>query len=333
MKRLLLILLVVPFFGTSQVRTSTAAGDFLNPLIWNPIGIPTNGDSLVINHAIVMNTGIYYTSGQILINGSGSLMEDGIDRAMYIDGGSLVNHGTFKSHHLWVASNGYITNTGNIVDIDSMLNQAMYTNTGTISVFDFANDEMATYINNGALTVTSNFHNQGLITSTGTIDVANDFSNCNTQNLDALFINDGAFCIGNDFLNCGGDTMSGFGSYFIGNLSTNLGVFSGTHNFYTNTGSLSLNTGVIDSGVTFAVGTCNLIVDENELLHLDAYPNPVKNTLSISMTNVEYTLTDIAGKIIQTGIVENGTIDMQTVSTGSYFLSIPNAQIVKVIKH
>lgn len=370
MKKILLIACIAPVFGFSQTnRVTIGDGDFLNPLIWNPIGIPASGDSLTINHALTLSTDVYYTAGQIKINNSGSLIEDAIDRSVWVNGGSLVNHGTYTSHLLWVSTGGYIINTGSMNAIDSMLvdaditnsgtasindmwiaingdfnnsgtltntdslfNQGIFTNSGMAGVYDLANDEMATLTNSYSLQVTNNMHNQGLVSNSGVITVSNDFSNCNTQSLDGTINNAGVFCIGNDFLNCGGDVIAGTGNYYIGNLSTNLGIFSGTFTFNTPSGGLSLNTGTVAPTVNFGTGICDAGLTEGDLIELSVYPNPVQTSVFLSIKDVKYIVYDYTGKQVQEGTTEGYALDLSTLNDGVYLLHVEGAKIQRIVK-
>ena len=280
MKKVLLLVFLIPVLSYAQTnRTTNQDGDFYNPLIWTPVGLPASGDILTINHAVNMNLDIYYTAGQININSGGSLIEDATPRSMWINGGSLSNAGTYSSHLIWVSSGGSVSNTGTMTGIDSLLVQAdftnngnaaindlwitvegnlnntgtltntdsmlvqgVFTNSGSAGVYDIAVDQQALFDNSGVMDISNNFHSQGLVQNVGTIDVGLDFSNCNTQTMDAMFESDGVFCIANNFLNCDGDTMAGSGVYHVGNMSTNLGVFSGNFVFNTPTGGLTVNT-------------------------------------------------------------------------------------------
>ena len=347
MKKILLIACILPAFGFSQTnRVTTGNGDFLNPLTWNPIGIPASGDSLTINHALTMTTDIYYTAGQIKINNSGSLVEDAVDRSVWVNGGSLVNHGTFSTHLLWVSTGGYIINTGSMNAIDSILvdadftnsgtagindmwiaingdfnnsgtltntdslfNQGKFTNSGIAGVYDMADDEMATFTNSNSLEVTNNMHNQGVINNSGVITVAHDFSNCNTQTLDGTINNSGVFCIANDFLNCGGDIISGTGNYYVGNLSTNLGIFSGTFTFNTPSGGLTLNTGTVAPTVNFGNAVCDAGLAQSDLIELSIFPNPTQGNVFLSIKDVEYVLYDYTGKQVQIGVTNGYALE------------------------
>ncbi|GEM_PF-5697305 len=368
MKKVLLFLLLIPLTSLGQTnRTTISSGDFYNPLIWSPAGIPSNGDSLIINHDVILNLDVYYTSGQILINSSGSLTEGGADRSVWIDGGSLVNHGVYTSHLIWVSSGGFITNTGSMNSIDSVLAQGAITNsgiagindfwiavggsmdnsgtltntdsmlvqgpfinTGFATVYDLAVDEMATFDNSHMLTVTNNMHNQGRINNTWSIDVANDFSNCNTQNLDGVITNDGVFCVGNDFLNC--DTITGSGNYYIGNQSTNTGALTGTHFFHTPTGALTLNTGTIQPSVTMTTGNCTAGLKGVETEKITIYPNPTGGIVSVSIESADYELLDFSGKSVQKGHFDQHTIDMTDLMSGVYFLHVNGGTPVRILK-
>jgi len=371
MKKVLLLAFLIPVLSFAQTnRTTNQAGDFYNPLIWTPIGLPASGDILTINHAVNMNLDIYYTAGEININSGGSLIEDATPRSMWINGGSLSNAGTYSSHLIWVSSGGSVTNTGTMTGIDSlladgsvtnngsaaindlwitvagslnntgtltntdsMLVQGTFINSGSAGVYDIAVDQLGLLDNSGALDISNNFHTQGLVENTGTIDAALDFSNCNTQSMDAMFINDGVFCVGNDFLNCDGDTLTGSGAYYVGNLSSNLGgALTGTHTFNTPTGGLTLNTGTVDVTVTMGTGTCYLGSTGNMDLDYELFPNPTAGNIELSITNVDYQLFDYTGKKVQSGAVENYTLDLSKLVGGMYILKIEGAEVQRILK-
>ena len=367
-----IILFILPFTLSAQTsRVTVASGDFYNPLIWNPVGLPTNGDMLQINHAVVININIYYTAGQIKINSGGSLIQDATPRTIWIDGGSFINEGTHTTHLIYVSNGGYLTNSGSMTGIDSMMVSAEFTNNGTAgindfwvmptgavtnigtltntdsmfvqgaftnsgsaAVYDLAFDQMATLTNTGTLDVTHNMHNQGMIFNTMYIDVANDFSNCNTQSLNAVFSNNGTVCFGNDFLNCDTDTIKGSanGKYYVGGLSSNLGVFSGMHTFYTPNGSLTLNTGFISPSVTLTTGTCYLASVELDQ-EMDIYPNPTNGILKLSVYHKDIRVVDISGNIVKSAQSSStGEIDLSELKRGVYFISIDGYRPQRVIK-
>lgn len=84
------------------------------------------------------------------------------------------------------------------------------------------------------------------------------------------------------------------------------------------------------------------IVNGTEIIWLeglDVFPNPTVDAVQIKIQNqqlfnVNYTLTDVNGKVISRGdIQENAEINLQNLSTGTYFLKLQkeNTGIVKRI--
>jgi len=337
MKKILLFSALFSSIAFGQIQTSTGAGNFFNPLLWDCFCVPANGDSLVVNHAMIMTASISYTTGQIKIGPTGSLVEDGTNRDMWVAGGSLINNGTFDCYRLYISSGSFV-NTGTSVYFDSLWNQSSVENSGVITVYDVLNDQTGTFDNTGDFIVENNFNNQGDFSnsSTGTIDLLNDFSNCNIQTMDAMFINDGVFCVAQDFTNCIDDTLAGTGEYFVGGASSNFGVFSGSFDFNTPSGALTVNTGTILPGVTLGNSPCYLSVEE-DVLSFNIYPNPTNSILLMSGgTNFAYQIFDLAGKLVISNSTQNGQIDVSAMTVGIYTIRIVsdngNSSTAKFVK-
>lgn len=332
MKTLLLSFLIIGSSAIAQTtRVSTADGDFLNPFNWNPIGVPASGDHLTINHDMIMTTGIYYTAGTIVVSALGSLMEDATDRDFWVDGtGSLLNYGTFKAHTLLASPNTTVYNYGTFSQLDSVWTQTNLVNIGTMDVYDMLNDEQATFTNEGTLIITHDFNNQGRFENKqwASIDLTHDFSNCNLQNLDAVFRNDGLFCIGNNLANCLGDTLKGIGHYYIGNSASNLGVLDGTATLHTPSGNFAIS-GNVGSGVTITTGACALDVAESEQEKWSIFPNPAATTIAINTTG-DYAIMSSEGKVVLSGKCE-GEIHIGHLQNGIYLLSM-NGKVQKFMK-
>ncbi len=333
-KQFLLFALVFPFLSFSQTRTTVANGDFLNPFIWDCTCIPQSGEQAIINHAVVMNTGIYYTAGQITINPSGSLIQDGTDRAFWADGtGSFINNGTFTAHHLLISPNATLTNEGTIVGVDSVWIQGTFTNNASAEMYDFLNDQTASFTNTGSVNVLNSMNNQGFIYNSHEIEVGNDFSNCNLQSMDAMFDNAGVFCVSNDFLNCAGDMLDGSGHYYIGGSSANYGSFEGTFTFHTPSGTIGFQGGNVESSVTVTTGTCSASLSELDPSEIKVFPNPTTDNWKLSVDHEEYMLFDCTGVLIQKGQIENYTILGRNIKPGIYFLSIENSNVtIQLVK-
>jgi len=369
MKKALLLFLLLPFVGLSQTKTTTQNGDFYNPLIWDCLCLPANGDDLIINHDVTMNLDIYYNSGSITISASGSLIEDATERNFWADGtGTVSNAGTFTVHALyfspgtsltntgslgtidslwnqgtvtnsgsaavldfWNDQTGAFTNTGDLVNSDSLFNQGVFTNNGTATIYDLLNDQVGTLTNTVDMMLNNNMNNQGYLMNSGDIEIGNDFSNCNTQTMDAMLINDGIFCVTNDMTNCIDDTLTGSGDYFIGGSSSNFGVFDGTHTFHTPSGTVGVP-GNIQPGVTVTTGACYLTIDPIDQAGMTIYPNPTKGQVYVSINDVSYEVFDVSGRLMLSGTVENSTIDFTTLNAGIYTVRIGNYPVRRVVK-
>ena len=334
MKNLLLGLFFAPsLLFAQQTKTTITNGDFYNPLTWDCVCFPASGDSLIINHTLSLNTDIYYTAGRITITPSGSLIESGGDRDVWIDGGgSLFNHGTFSVNNLLLSQWAYLNNTADFIGLDSMLTRGVMNNSGTIEVYDFLNDQTGNFGNFGTLNVTNNMNNQGNFENYSDVTIANDFSNCNTQSMDAELTNYALFCIGNDFLNCDPDLINGSGHFYIGNLGSNFGALAGTITFHTPSGTL-FNLGTVGPGVTFTTGACNLAVTENSELDMDVYPNPTNEKIYVSVNSGNYTVVDLNGKVMLQGSLTLNGIDVSALNDGMYYLNVNESTPVKFIKY
>ncbi len=324
MKKLLLFLAVIPVLGQAQSIQSIANGNFYNPMTWSCFCIPSNGDSLVINHSVVLDYDLYYTAGQIKINTIGSLTGSSPLRAVWLDGnGSMINNGSYSSHHFYTSNSSWLQNTGSFT-VDSLLIQTNVVNSGTLSAYDLMNDENATLTNYGNITVTNDMNNQGDYRnqSEGQISVTRDFSNCNTQSLNAVFTNHGIMCVGRDFANCEDDTLKGTGHFYVGRHGFNAGVFDETITFNVLPQNDFLSIGVINAGVNMLDGSCILSTDEQLLNDFTIWPNPAHEVLNLSLTDSPYQIFDFTGKIVQQATVSMYRISLDNLSTGMYLLRI-----------
>lgn len=372
MKYVFCFLLFIPVALQAQTnRVSVNDGDFYNPLNWSPMGLPANGDSLLIVHNMTMSMDIYYNAGQIAIGSNGSLTQDAVPRNVWIDGGSLVNEGNYSTHAIYVSNFGYIFNSGtmtgidsllvgvdsdltnegtigindfmimtngtfenagNLTNTDSMFVQGYFLNDGNAQIYDFVIDQPSYTENNGTIEVTHNMNNQGYLLNNNECTVALDFSNCNIQSQFAVLENDGIFCVGNDFANCMDDTLMGVGQYFIGGLSANDGAFVGTFTFNTPSGALSLNTGTVEAGVSFGTALCSAEIAEN-MLQLSIYPNPVDELINTSISNTKYEVYDLTGRLILSATTDaNGVIQVSTLDEGMHVLILEGYLPVSFMK-
>lgn len=274
MRKAFLILIVIPLYSYSHDIMSVQHGNFTDTNTWDCSCYPEVDDNLYIGHDVVFDTNFHYIGAQLTINFLGSLIEDGTHRYLDLEAVSFVNSGELSIHFLHVYNFSSIINTGDYSGVDSLWNEATISNNGQMTILDLINDESATFINTDEMNVT-NLFNEGAFTSSGTISVLNNFSNCNTQVLDAKFINDGIVCVSNDLINCAGDSLIGTGNYFVGGTSINSGVLGGTPTFHTPSGTLDVP-GTIEPGVIVTTGSCILGVSIDKTIGIKAYPNPTR---------------------------------------------------------
>ena len=222
--------------------------------------------------------------------------------------------------------------------IDSLWNQATIINNGQMTILNLINDEGATF-NNTAEMYVSDLFNEGMYTSSGNISVLNNFSNCNTQTLEAKFINDGIVCVANDLINCNGDSLIGAGNYYVGGISNNNGVLSGAHVFHTISGSLDIP-GIIDPGVTVTSGTCVLEVSIDNIIITKVYPNPTSGIIYFEGDIVNYNqvqVFNLMGKEVTSLVLieqlsqESISIDFNSIPNGIYLIKI-ESETFRIIK-
>ena len=321
MKKIILALTCFSTIAYGQTKTTVQDGNFFALGTWDCFCLPGNGDTLQINHTVTMNAGIPYSAGQITVGVPGTLTDNGIDKDVYINGGSFFNHGLVDLDGFWVDS-GYVENSG-IMLLDSLWTQDYFLNSGTITVFDFLHDQGVSFENDGVINVTNNFNNQGNFINWQTLTVVNDAANCNIQSLTATLWNYGDFCVEGDFSNCGGDTLKGSGTVYLAGSSNNLGHVGGTLLINTPSSGFTLNTGTVAGTVTFGNAICGLGVADNELDWM-VYPNPAQDVLFLAEPNLNYVIIDMVGRTVLNGKSSSTKIEIGELSAGQYTIQLEN---------
>ena len=318
MRILILSSILLSSLSFAQTRTTVMDGSFFNPLIWTPVGIPTDGDSLVIDHDVTMvDFGIPFSSGRITINSGASLSDDGAGLDIYCNGGSLINHGTIDCNDIWLDS-GELENHGSIT-LDSMWTQGTVLNTGELTTYDLLTDQNEQWTNDGTVNVENNHNNQGVFINNGQLYVGNNFANWNTQTSDATFDCNGYLCVENDWSNANADdTVRGSGYIFVVGASSNLGIMEGTLTFNTPGGALGINTGSVAPSITFGTSVCSVGLEENESVQWTLYPNPAESQIQISLSDFDFKIMDLSGRIVQEAYSEDGLIDLAELESGIY---------------
>lgn len=294
MKKLLLLFSALSLVVLSQaqsVRTSIATGFFTSPLIWDCTCVPFPGDSIIINHAITLNTDFGYTSGAVIINSSGSLTGNNVNRGFAVsNNGRFQNDGTFDVERVAFVG-GKAHNTGTFT-ADSLLTvvnlEGGFSNTGT-----------------GTITVNTNFLNTGnfSISTLASVSVTGDFMHGDSINpVSPALICDGDMTIGGDFANLDTIRGSAAGQICINGSSGNFGTITGNLIVCDISGgaNVDLDMGTISGTVQGCAGsTCVSGIENNTSLSVQVYPNPAMDFIQIKAEeNVTIAVYDLIGKLV-----------------------------------
>jgi hypothetical protein len=324
MKKFYTLLFLIPLTGNSQTVTSVAAGNFYSPATWDCTCIPNDTDTIYINHAVTMDFGgIVYSGGLLQIGGAGSLLDGGADNGILIDGGNVTNIGMINCGGLLLES-GYLNNLSQLY-VDSLWTRDTVSNMGIIAITgSFRNDLDGHFTNWGDVNVGNDFLNEAVFINNSDMVVHHDFSNCNLATSEATFDISGTLCVYNDFSNCVDDTILGNGTITIAGTSSNAGELMGNFIIRTPTGALTSNTGNIEPGISFTTGACDGgFTDEN--LSWRIYPNPAKNFVISTETNIRYEIYDFSGRLICSDYSEDGMIGVESLAPGVYVIRMLNA--------
>jgi len=346
----------------AQTATSVANGNWFSPTTWGGT-VPTPGYNVIINHQVTLTSNYGYSSGSITINSSGSLIQDSSPRALAQNGGSFSNAGTVTLSKMAFFS-GTISNLGTLNSVDSLYlainlnntgtvyssnlyNSGTLTNNNSINGINFFND--GTLHNNFDIGFTNHFNNSisyndhnlsfndytnaGIFYNNinGFLSISNDCTNGDTINHDAHWYNNGHTDIWNNFTNI--DTLDGNigGTICVGFNSANFGAVLGTFDFCSHySGTFDINSGTISNGITFCTGgeVCWSNVNENQnISNLNIFPNPVKESLTINLSNTKIKtveIIDILGKTIYLQNVNSNEINISrnNIPSGTYFVKV-----------
>jgi hypothetical protein len=188
-KSVLLILLAVFGFsanGFALTRTSIANGNWNNPAIWSPAGVPQlTDDIIIINSQVSFNQHIIHGMQEFRINQGASLISTSLDTIslgcdlIVIDGylevsvavfspvDSAVNSGIIRIDEM-LQSGLFINRTSGVVCVDmNLVNSDNLVNNGSMSTENWINSAQVT--GSGKYCVGFNFTNTGTVTGSGDI--------------------------------------------------------------------------------------------------------------------------------------------------------------------
>jgi hypothetical protein len=265
--------------------------------------------ALIENYGVIQEVDSFYTSGTVNSYNGSSIGTDST-----LNEGIIINNGDFVSTYFY--------------------NNNQTTNNFGMSFFNFTNN--GNFINNAAILVSNDGLNLEIFwnKSTAHINLTRNFTNVDSVNHDALFINDGIFNIGDSWSNMDTTRGASSGEFHIEEGTYNSGYMKGTFLFCDNTPTVTvnpiidLNTGVIEPGITYCL--TNNISEVNDNAEFSVYPNPAN--LFIKITNINLLVNnieiiDITGKIVKQMITNqtfNSKIDVLDLKKGFYFVKIDN---------
>lgn len=270
---------------TQNVRTSIANGLGTNPLVWDCFCLPLPNDSIIINHNITLNVDFGFTDGAVVINPGGQLIGDSPNRNFAFSGSAnFVNNGNFD-----VARVGFFGGTA--INGGTFAADSFYTGITTVPG----------WISNGDMDIAYSYWNTGLFTmGVGSqMIVGDNFYNGDSliSGVNAVLANNGDIRVNGDFANS--DTLRGAGQVCIFGSSVNLGVITGTLDMCDNTGGgqVDFNLGTIAGTVTTCVSPCNIGINEESLITVEVFPNPVTDFIQIKAgIEINVMVFDMLGK-------------------------------------
>ncbi|MES2798932.1 MAG: T9SS type A sorting domain-containing protein [Bacteroidota bacterium] len=297
----------------------------LNRIAVMNAGVLTNNDHFSITEAMYVGPGATLSNTD-LMDGLDSLMTEGTsqnDGVLYV--GNFLNTGAFE-------------NTGHIA-ADSIGNTGTFTSTsGWIQGTAIGNSGDFYLQTEGFMIASDNWWNIGNFEIDANVDLIcdKDLYNGDTLGGFASLINDGTISVAKDFYN--GWNLSGAGSICIAEESYNVGAITGTLDICDNTGSdFDFNTGTIAGTITHCQPGCFVEIEEI-VDQLSVYPNPTEGIINIDATNVftDFTVTNLEGKVMLSGLLSGTEIDLTFLNGGLYFLTLEGSgklQVVSIIKN
>jgi hypothetical protein len=234
----------------------------------------------------------------------------------------MINHGLVDVGDFLLDS-GFVINTGTL-NTDSLLTRDQTDNSGTITAYDFAHDQYATFTCDGDILVSNNFNNEGDFFLNGQLIIDNDASNCNIQTSNAMLQIEGVMCVANDFTNCGTDTLRslGTGVIYIGGISSNAGEVEGTLTVNDPGTGFDVNVGTIAGTVVEGSALCGVGISESETQNWTIYPNPATTYITSTVPEVNYFIYDFSGKLLVTSFSQSGAIDIGHLPDGIYAVQL-----------
>lgn len=337
---LFLIVFFFSYFSSGAIKTTIANGDWFNPSVWSPSGVPMFEDTVVINHNITVSGSVDYAANWMIVNPGASVISDstfGLHGNLKLfglmdiqtlgvgDGDSALIYGTL-SGGISAMGNPYNINYGT-VNTDTLTAGEGFINSGLIDIMQLvAGGTYFTSTSGAAINVSQ----QSIFSTSGNVNIELN-STVATAFLvtNADMINNGDITAGN--WTHGSGTVSGTtGRFCVAQCFINNATITGTVDICDASpgGFCDMDMGSISGTVTYCQsGTCadNTGLTENESQNVSVFPNPADDFLFIDAGEGfdQYVITDMSGRVVMNGKINDNTkLDVREMEKGSYVIII-----------
>ena len=221
-----ILLGVISMNVNSQTITAVNDGDWNDPNIWSPVGVPFMEDSVIINANVTISTlsiGIICSDCAALVINQGKTLTNNYSTSTLIVMPELIEvNGTFNSNQSVIIggnmkNNGMLEVTGFLMIGENLENNAPFNVNGNLLIGEDLNNNNTLIVTEGIncndLTNNSNLEadsvivatgiNNGLIEGTQSVIIGDEFTN------DSIINTGGRFVSGYDFNNHGSITSLG----------------------------------------------------------------------------------------------------------------------------
>ena len=286
------------FSVSAQVKSTTSNGNWFDPNIWSPVGVPLMEDTVIINHDVTVS-GNYVDFGAnwLIVQPSASIVGDTIfslhgnlkmhglmDMQIIAvgDGDSTQVYGTIQGRK-YIPGNTYNYNNGTILS-DSLILGSHFENYSNIMVMELVIGGPVNINHSGAYISASG----STIFGGPVSNESNGIMELNSLLTSENFINNGIVnCY--DWTHAQGNVDGITGKFCVENCFMNVSNIGGTVDICDNSpgGFCDVNMGTIAATVTFCTsGPCSAAdLLEHENSKLTVFPSPAKSVINVTTSN------------------------------------------------
>ncbi|MCU0432719.1 MAG: T9SS type A sorting domain-containing protein [Bacteroidia bacterium] len=300
----LLLSLTFVQFLSANIKTSIANGNWNNPSIWMPAGVPASSDDVVINSHVTANTMMVILHPVFTVNqGASFTVTSGI---VNFSNGSFSNSGTISVEAMRLYMNNSFFNYGQILISQAFENEGPITNTPT-----------------GSICVSGEMMISDLVTNSGSIstDTLMNFS---------TFLNNGKVCVSNVLFNTG--SMTGTGD-----------LCDATPNNFNDmlSGNIASSITLCQAGPCTACSVPASVNENSRVVLFEISPNPSQGIFRLKFdeitSEIRVDVYDLTGRSIMEKQINaassetESVIDLLAYPEGMYVVRVSSADFVKTV--